>query len=194
MKTGHKSSPWAFGSGELTKRDNAKSKKGRVVILVIWSCSTFLPSIIKIFPGWAKKSHSGFFSFRAVKFLFRTCGPFRDFPLFCLIDFWTIVAPKLITHTTAGNQSLICIIKKLYRKNSLLVSGLSKSFLSVPWVSKNMSDDSEKRKLSAPKPSNRDGNTLKYLVRAQPSLTQAATLSSPDSEDDQTQDPVEPDE
>ena len=35
---------------------------------------------------------------------------------------------------------------------------------------------------------------LKYHVRAQPSLTQAATLSSPNSEDDQTQDRVEPDE
>ena len=36
-----------------TKGDNSKSKKARVVILVhgifIWSCSTFLPSIIKIF-------------------------------------------------------------------------------------------------------------------------------------------------
>ena len=50
-----------------------------------------------------------------------------------------------------------------------------------------MSADSEKkkeRKLSDPKPSSRDGNMLKYLVRAQPSSTEAATLSSPDSDDD----------
>ena len=51
-----------------------------------------------------------------------------------------------------------------------------------------MSADSEKkeRKLSDPK--------LKYLVRAQPSSTEAATLSSPDSDDDQTQDRAELDE
>ena len=57
-----------------------------------------------------------------------------------------------------------------------------------------MSADSEKkeRKLSDLKPSSRDGNMLKYLVRAQPSSTEAATLSSPD--DDQTQDRAEPDE
>ena len=35
---------------------------------------------------------------------------------------------------------------------------------------------------------------LKYFVRAQPSSTEAATLSSPDSDDDQTQDRAEPDE
>ena len=57
-----------------------------------------------------------------------------------------------------------------------------------------MSADLEKRKLSAPKPSSRDGNMLIYLVRAQPSSTEAATLSSPDSDADHTQDRAEPDE
>ena len=59
-----------------------------------------------------------------------------------------------------------------------------------------MSADSEKkeRKLSDPKLSSQDGNMLKYLVRAQPSSTEAATLSSPDSDDDQTQDRAELDE
>ena len=33
---------------------------------------------------------------------------------------------------------------------------------------------------------------LNYLVRAQPSSTEAATLSSPDSDDNQTQDRAEP--
>ena len=56
-----------------------------------------------------------------------------------------------------------------------------------------MSADSEKRKLSTPKTSSRDGNMLKYLVRAQPSSTEAATLSFPDSDDDQTPNRAEPD-
>ena len=61
-----------------------------------------------------------------------------------------------------------------------------------------MSANSEKkkkeRKLSDPKPSSRDGNMLKYYVRAKPSSTEAAMLSSPDSDDNQTQDRAEPDE
>ena len=60
-----------------------------------------------------------------------------------------------------------------------------------------MSADSEKkkkRKLSTPKPSSWDGSMLKYFVQAQPSSTEAATLSSLDSDDDQTQDRAEPDE
>ena len=36
--------------------------------------------------------------------------------------------------------------------------------------------------------------SLLYLVQAQSSSTEAATLSSPDSDDDQTQDRAEPDE
>ena len=61
-----------------------------------------------------------------------------------------------------------------------------------------MSADSEKIKEKIipppppPKPSSRDGNMLNYLVRAQPSSTEAATLSSPDSDDNQTQDRDEP--
>ena len=57
-----------------------------------------------------------------------------------------------------------------------------------------MSADSEKRKLSAPKPSSRDSNRFKYLVQAQPNSTGVATLSSPGSDDDQTQDQNKPDE
>ena len=98
------------------------------------------------------------------------------------------MAPKFITHTTAGNHSLICITEKLYHKISLSVSGLSKGFFDryrestkkkkkcPPTRKKN------ERNLSA----RRDGNMLKFLVRAQPSSTEAAKLSSPDSDDDQT--------
>ena len=77
-----------------------------------------------------KKLHTEFLSFHAVKFLFCTCGSFQDYRtvLFCMTCFWIIVAPKFITHMTAGNHSLICIIEKLYRKISLSVSGLSKRF------------------------------------------------------------------
>ena len=71
---------------------------------------------------------------------------FKTIGLLCLTGFWIIVAPKFVTHTTAGNHSLICIIEKLYRKSSLSVSSLSKRFLLPPRVSKNMSADSEKIK------------------------------------------------
>ena len=72
---------------------------------------------------------------------------FETIRLFCLTGFWIIVAPKFITHMTAGNHSLICIIGKLYRKNSLSVSVLSKRlFDRYPRVSKNMSADSEKKR------------------------------------------------
>ena len=87
------------------------------------------------------------------------------------------------------------MIGKLYRKKSLSVSGLRKRLFDRYLVSKNMSANSKKeRKLSDPKPSSRDGNMLKYLVRAQPSSTEAATLSFPDSDNDQTQDRAELDE
>ena len=113
---------------------------------------------------------------------------FGTIGLFCLAGFWIIVAPKFITHTTAGNHSLICITEKLYRKISLSVSGLSKRFFDryLKSAKKKCPPTRKKkeRKLSAP--SSRDGNILKYLVRAQPSSTEAATLSSPDSDDDQT--------
>ena len=78
---------------------------------------------------------------------------FETIGLLCLTGFWIIVAPKFITHRTAGNHSLICIIEKLYGKSSLSVSSLSKRFLSLPRVSKNMSADSEtiKGKIIRPK-------------------------------------------
>ena len=86
----------------------------------------FLQEIASKFQEWEKKSHAEFFSFRAVKFLFSHAVHFETIGLFCLTGFWIIVAPKFITHMNAGNHSLICIIEKLYRKNSLSVSGLSK--------------------------------------------------------------------
>ena len=55
-----------------------------------------------------------------------------------------------------------------------------------------MTADSEK--IVRPQLSNQDGNMLKYLVWAQPSSNEATTLSSPDSDDDQTQDRAEPNE
>ena len=39
----------------------------------------FLQEIASKFPEWEKKSHADFFSFRAFKFLFCTCGSFRDY-------------------------------------------------------------------------------------------------------------------
>ena len=48
--------------------------------------------------------------------------------------------------------------------------------------------------MSASKPSNQDGNILKYLVLAHASSTEVAMLSSLDSDDDQTQEQAEPDE
>ena len=106
------------------------------------------------------------------------------------------MAPKFITHTTAGNHSLICIIGKLYRKKLLSVSGLSKRLFDRYLESAKTCPPTRKRKKeNYPTRSRPVGMaTLKYLVRAQPSLTEAATLSSPDSDDDQTQDRAELDE
>ena len=76
------------------------------------------------------------------------------------------------------------------------VSGLSKRFFIATSSQQKYVrrlGKKKRKKLSAPKPSSRDGNML-YFVRAQPSSTEAATLSSPDSDDDQTQDRAEPDE
>ena len=90
---------------------------------------------------------------------------------------------------TAGNHSLICITEKLYHKNLLSVSGLSKRFLDRYLESAKTclpARKKKRKKIIRPKLSSRDGNMLKYLVRAQPSSTEAATLSSPDSDDDQT--------
>ena len=88
----------------------------------------FLQEIASKFPEWEKKSYAEFFSFRAVKFLFCICGSFRDYQTVLFDWFLNYCGAKFITHTTAGNHSLICIIEKLYRKNSLSVSVLSKRF------------------------------------------------------------------
>ena len=159
----------------------------------------FLAWFRDILAFFCKKSHQNsrsekkncmlnFSHFAPLSSYFAHAVHFETIGLFCLTGFWIIVAPKFITHTTTGNHSLICVTEKLYRKISLSVSGLSKRFFYRYLESaKKMSADSEKeRKLSAPKPSSQDGNMLKYLVRAQPSSTEAATLSSPDSDDDQT--------
>ena len=39
----------------------------------------FLQEIASKFQEWEKKSHAEFFSFRAFKFLYCTCGSFRDY-------------------------------------------------------------------------------------------------------------------
>ena len=159
----------------------------------------FLARFRDILAFFCKKSHQNsrsekknrtlnFSHFAPLSSYFAHAVHFETIGLFCLTGFWIIVAPKFITHTNAGNHSLICIIEKLYRKSSLSVSGLSKRlFDRYPESAKTCLPTRKKkkeRKLSDPKPSSRDGNMLKYLVRAQPSLTEAATLSSPDSDDD----------
>ena len=86
----------------------------------------FARNRIKI-PGVRKKIARWIFShFAPLSSYFAHAVHFETIGLFCLTGFWIIVAPKFITHTNAGNHSLICIIEKLYRKNSLSVSGLSK--------------------------------------------------------------------
>ena len=102
----------------------------------------FLQEIASKFLEWEKnRTH-----FAQLSSYFAHAVHFKTIGLLCLTGFWIIVAPKFITHTTAGNHSLICIIKKLYRKRSLSVCSLSKCFLSLPRVNKNMSANSEKIK------------------------------------------------
>ena len=97
----------------------------------------FLARFRDILAFFFKKSHQNsrsekknrtlnFSHFAPLSSYFAHAVHFETIGLFCLTGFWIIVAPKFITHTTAGNHSLICIIGKLYRKNSLSVSGLSK--------------------------------------------------------------------
>ena len=152
----------------------------------------FLARFRDILAFFCKKSHQNsrsekknrtqiFSHFAPLNFYFAHAVHFETIGLFCLTGFWIIVAPKFITHTTAGNHSLICIIGKLYRKKSLSVSGLSKRLFDRYLESAKTCPPARKkkeRKLSDPKLSSRDGNMLKYLVRAQPSSTEAATLSS----------------
>ena len=102
--------------------------------------------------------------------------------------------PKFITHTTAGNQSLINITDKLYHKNSLLLSGFYKHFFIATLSQQKHVLKLEEKKTVCPEAIQMGGNMFKYLVGAQRSLTEAATLSSPDSDDYQTQDKAKPDE
>ena len=97
----------------------------------------FLARFRDILAFFCKKSHQNsrsekknrtlnFSHFAPLSSYFAHAVHFETIGLFCLTGFWINVAPKFITHTNAGNHSLICIIEKLYRKNSLSVSGLSK--------------------------------------------------------------------
>ena len=88
----------------------------------------FLQEIASKFPEWEKNRTLIFSHFALLSSYFAHEVHFETIGLFCLTGFWIIVAPKFITHKTAGNHSLICIIEKLYRKNLLSVSGLSKRF------------------------------------------------------------------
>ena len=106
----------------------------------------FLQEIASKFRSEKKNRTLNFSHFAPLSSYFAHAVHFETIGLLCLTGFWIIVAPKFITHRTAGNHSLICIIEKLYRKSSLSVSSLSKRFLSLPRVSKNMSADSEKIK------------------------------------------------
>ena len=46
LQSGHEINGLSLSN--ITKGDTTKSKKGRAVIYVVWSCSSFLPSIIKM--------------------------------------------------------------------------------------------------------------------------------------------------
>ena len=119
----------------------------------------FLARFRDILAFFCKKSHQNsrsekknrmlnFSHFAPLSSYFAHAVHFETIGLFCLTGFWIIVAPKFITHTTAGNHSLICITEKLYRKISLSVSGLSKRFFDREVLSakKKMSADSEKER------------------------------------------------
>ena len=99
----------------------------------------FLARFRDILAFFCKKSHQNsrsekknrtlnFSHFAPLSSYFAHAAHFETIGLFCLTGFWIIVAPKFITHKTAGNHSLICITEKLYRKISFSVSGLSKRF------------------------------------------------------------------
>ena len=167
-----------------------------------WHCCRdhFLARFRDILAFFCKKSQQNsrsekknrtlnFSHFGLLSSYFAHAAHFETIGLFCLTGFWIIVAPKFITHMTAGNHSLICITEKLYRKISFSVSGLSKRFFDryLESAKKNVRRLGKRKKENYPPRSRRrDGNMLKYHVRAQPSSTEAATLSSPDSDDDQT--------
>ena len=147
--------------------------------LFIWKFSFFgrdhfLARFRDILAFFCKKSHQNsrsekknrtlnFSHFAPLSFYFAHAVHFETIGLFCLTGFWIIVAPKFITHTNASNHSLICIIEKLYRKNSLSVSGLSKRLFDRYLESAKTCPPTRKKKekkLSDPKPSSRDGNML----------------------------------
>ena len=96
----------------------------------------FLARFRDILAFFCKKSHQNsrsekknrtliFSHFAPLSSYFAFAVHFETIGLFCLTGFWIIVAPKFITHMTAGNLSLICITGKLYRKKSLSVSKVS---------------------------------------------------------------------
>ena len=91
----------------------------------------FLARFRDILAFFCKKSHQNsrsekknrtliFSHFAPLRSYFAHAVHFETIGLFCLTGFWFIVAPKFITHTTAGNHSLICIIGKLYRKKIIV--------------------------------------------------------------------------
>ena len=138
----------------------------------IFSHFFFLQEISSKFPEWEKKSHSGFFSFQALKFLFRTCGPFRDFQTVLSDRFLNYCGHK-IHYTYSRSQSVS--LKSFIIKTLCQALVYASVFWSLPWFSL-----PTRRKLFAPKLSSRDGNMFKYLVRTQSNSTEAATLSSLD--------------
>ena len=107
-----------------------------------------MQEIASKFPEWEKNRTLNFSHFAPLSSYFAHAAHFETIGLFCLTGFWIIVAPKFITHTTAGNHSLICITEKLYRKISFSVSGLSKRFFDhyLESAKKKMSADSEKER------------------------------------------------
>ena len=109
------------------------------VLNVFNSRDHFLARFRDIPAFFCKKSHQNsrsekknctlnFSHFAPLSSYFAHAVHFETIGLFCLTGFWIIVAPKFISHRTAGNHSLICITEKLYRKISFSVSGLSKHF------------------------------------------------------------------
>ena len=144
-----------------------------IINVYIYGRDHFLARFRDILAFFCKKSHQNsrrekknrtlnFSHFGPLSSYFAHAAHFETIGLFCLTGFWIIVAPKFITHTTAGNQSLICITEKLYRKISFSVSGLSKRFFDryLESAKKNVRQLGKRKKISTPKPSSQDGNML----------------------------------
>ena len=109
----------------------------------------FARNRIKI-PGVRKKIACWIFLISRRCSYFAHAVHFETIGLFCLTGFWIIVAPKFITHTTAGNHSLICITEKLYRKILLSVWFKQALFWSLPRVSKKKCPPTRKKKENYP--------------------------------------------